>query len=105
MNYDGLPQYVLAKLLALDEAVATLKAGADAVEPGIEDRRARRYGNVHRVDDNPRSLEAELERLVCTENSIRVDYVTESPNVSGDDRPVLPLLDPVRRAVQVKEPT
>jgi hypothetical protein len=30
-------------------------------------------------------------QLVCTEYSIRVDYVTESPNVSGDDRPVLPL--------------
>ena len=23
---------------------------------------------------------------LCTENSIRIDYVTESPNVSGDDR-------------------
>ena len=33
--------------------------------------------------------------VVCTENSIRVDYVTETPNVSGDDRPVLPLPDPV----------
>jgi hypothetical protein len=43
--------------------------------------------------------------LVCTENSIRVDYVTESPNVSGDDRPVLPLPGPVRLAVQVEEPT
>ena len=29
---------------------------------------------------------------VCTENSIRVDNATESPNLSGDDRPVLPLL-------------
>src|ERR1700716_361602 len=29
---------------------------------------------------------------VCTENSARIDYVTESPNVSGDDRSVLPLL-------------
>jgi hypothetical protein len=42
---------------------------------------------------------------VCTENSILIDYVTESPNVSGDDRPVLPLPDPVRLAVQVEEPT
>jgi hypothetical protein len=25
---------------------------------------------------------------VCTENSIRVDYVTESPNVSGEDAPI-----------------
>jgi hypothetical protein len=64
MNYADLPQLVLAKLLALDEAVAALKARADAVERGIEDRRARRYGNVHRADDNPRSLEAELERLL-----------------------------------------
>jgi hypothetical protein len=36
---------------------------------------------------------------VCTENSVRIDYVTESPNLSGDDRPVLPLLVPVRLAV------
>jgi hypothetical protein len=42
---------------------------------------------------------------VCTENSIRVDYVTESPNVSGDVRSVLPLPDPFRLAVQVEEPT
>ena len=46
-----------------------------------------------------------LEWAVCTENSIRVDYVTESPNVSGDDRAVLPLPGPVRLAVQVEEPT
>ena len=25
---------------------------------------------------------------MCTENSIRVDYVTESPNVSGEDAPI-----------------
>ena len=54
MNYDGLPQYVLVKLLALDEAVASLKAGADAIERGIEDRRARLWGNVRRADDKPR---------------------------------------------------
>ena len=42
---------------------------------------------------------------VCTENLIRIDCVTESPNVSGDDRSVLPLPDPVRFAVQVEEPT
>jgi hypothetical protein len=35
-------------------------------------------------------------------NSVRLDYVTESPNVSGDDRPVVLLPDPVRLAVQVK---
>ena len=36
---------------------------------------------------------------------IRIDYVTESPNVSGDDRAVLPLPGPVGLAVQVEEPT
>ena len=32
-------------------------------------------------------------------------YVTESPNVNGDDRAALLLPDPVRLAVQVEEPT
>src|SRR5258706_5925059 len=40
---------------------------------------------------------------VCTENLIRIDCVTESPNVNGDDRALLPLPDPVRLAVQVEE--
>jgi hypothetical protein len=35
MNYDALPQFVLAKLLALDEAVAALKAGADEIERDV----------------------------------------------------------------------
>jgi hypothetical protein len=43
--------------------------------------------------------------VVCTENSVRIDYLTESPNVSGDDCSVLPLRGPVRLAVQVEEPT
>jgi len=42
---------------------------------------------------------------VCTENSVRIDYVSESPNVSRDDRSVLPLPGPVRLAVQVEGPT
>src|SRR5439155_9626139 len=42
---------------------------------------------------------------LCTENLIRIDCVTESPNVNGDDRALLPLPDPVRLAVQVEEPT
>jgi hypothetical protein len=42
---------------------------------------------------------------VCTENSVRIDYVTKSPNVSGDDRSVLPLPGFVRLAVQVEEPS
>ena len=28
---------------------------------------------------------------VCTENPVVIDYVTETPNVSGDDRAVLPV--------------
>jgi len=44
MNYDALPQFVLAKLLALEEAVAAVKAGADEIERRIEDRRARLLG-------------------------------------------------------------
>ena len=43
--------------------------------------------------------------LARTENSIRVDHVSESPNVGDDDRAVLPLPGPVRLAVQVEEPT
>jgi 4a-hydroxytetrahydrobiopterin dehydratase len=43
--------------------------------------------------------------VVCTENSIRVDHVSESPNVGDEDRAVLPLPGPVRLAVQVEEPT
>ena len=42
---------------------------------------------------------------VCTENSVLIDYVTEPPNVTGDDRSVMLLPDPVRLAVQVEEPT
>jgi hypothetical protein len=42
---------------------------------------------------------------VCTENFILIDYVTESPNVGGDDRSVMLLADPVRLAFQVEEPT
>ena len=42
---------------------------------------------------------------VCTENLILFDYVTESPNVNGDDRAALLLPDPDRLAVQVEEPT
>jgi hypothetical protein len=34
--------------------------------------------------------------VVCTKNSILIDYVTESPNVSGDDRSVMLLGDSVR---------
>ena len=40
---------------------------------------------------------------VCTENSVLIDYVTDSPNVSGDDRAALLLPDPVR--LWAKTPT
>src|SRR5262245_22873892 len=40
MNNADLPQRVLVKLLALEEAVAALKTGADGIERGVEDRRA-----------------------------------------------------------------
>jgi hypothetical protein len=49
--------------------------------------------------------EHDLVSDVCTENSIRVDHVSESPNVGNDDRAVLPLPGLVRLAVQVEEPT
>jgi hypothetical protein len=49
-------------------------------------------------------LEAE-NAVVCTENLILFDCVTESPNVNGDDRGALLLPDPVRLAAQVEEPT
>jgi hypothetical protein len=65
MTYDSLPQHVLAKLLSLDEGVEALSARASAIERDIENRRARRYGNLQRADDNPRLLEAELERLLA----------------------------------------
>jgi hypothetical protein len=42
---------------------------------------------------------------VCTENSILIDYVTESPNVSGDDRAAPLPPDPVRLTAQVERRT
>ena len=54
----------------------------------------------------PRPVHLALSSLpVCTENLILIDYVTESPNVNGDDPAALLLPDPVRLAVQVEEPT
>jgi hypothetical protein len=38
--------------------------------------------------------EAPPKRCVCTENSMLIDYVSESPNVTGDDRSVMLLPDP-----------
>ena len=42
---------------------------------------------------------------VCTENSARIDLVTESLNVGDDGRAVMLLPDAVRFVVQVEEPT
>jgi hypothetical protein len=42
---------------------------------------------------------------VCTEDSILIEYVTETPNFDGDDRAALLLPDHVRLAVQVEDPT
>jgi hypothetical protein len=42
---------------------------------------------------------------LCTENSVLIDYVTESSNVSGDDRSDMLLPDPIGLAAQVEEPT
>ncbi len=58
---------------------------------------------IARLDEQLRELARRSP--VCTENLIRIDCVTESPNVNGDDRALLPLPDPVRLAVQVEEPT
>jgi hypothetical protein len=48
--------------------------------------------------------ECEIMR-VCTENSVRIDLVTESPNVRDDGRAVVLLPDAARLADQVEEPT
>jgi hypothetical protein len=75
---------VLAKLLALEEAVATLKAGADGIERGIEDRRARLWGNVRRADDNPpRSLEAELQKLLADQKVVQQRLQAEQSVLSA----------------------
>jgi hypothetical protein len=42
---------------------------------------------------------------VCTENSVRIDLVTESPNFGDDGRAVMLLSDAVRLAVEVEKPT
>ena len=68
---------------------------------------AKTVGELRKVTAWPENLViiTPQERRVCTENLILIDYVTESPNVNGDDRAALLLPDPVRLAVQVEEPT
>ena len=67
--------------------------------------RSRRALLTHRAPTLDGDEEPLFGPRVCTENSVRIDYVIESPNVSGDDRSVLPLPGLVRLAVQVEEPT
>jgi hypothetical protein len=83
MNYDALPQFVLAKLLALDEAVAALNARAGAIETGIEDRRTRLWGNVRRGDDDPRTLEAELNKLMADQKALQARLQAEQAVLSA----------------------
>jgi hypothetical protein len=83
MNYDALPQFVLAKLLGLEEAVAALSARAGAIEADIEDRRARRYGNARRADDNPRLLEAELQRFLADQKVLQTRLQAEQAVLSA----------------------
>jgi hypothetical protein len=52
-----------------------------------------------------RQVLVEWKTAVCTENLILFDYVTESPNVNGNDRAALLLPDPARLALQVEKPT
>src|SRR5262245_48748864 len=42
---------------------------------------------------------------VCTENSVRIDSVIESPNVGDDGRAIVLLADAVGLAIQVEGPT
>src|SRR5207244_1835511 len=65
---------------------------------------AGRYAHAKQFNRHRRQLRV-LRTRVCTENLILFDYVTESPNINGDDRAALLLPDPVRLAVQVEEPT
>jgi hypothetical protein len=87
------------------------RAMADAFRQGL---RERGYVEGQSIIIEYRSADGRIERFpelanelasVCTENSVLIDYVTESPNVSGDDRSVMLVPDRVRLAVQVEAPT
>jgi hypothetical protein len=110
MNYASLPAPVLAKLLALDEAVEVLTREADAVQHDIEDRRARRYGNVYRADDNPRVLDAELQKLLADQNVLRERLHSEQSVLSSiklwlDRLPAAAKLEPVTVSAEGKDLT
>jgi DNA helicase HerA-like ATPase len=95
--------------LVAGEGLALLDPHGDLAEAALAHVPRARTNDL--VYLNPADLERPigfnpLSRVpVCTENSVRIDYVTESPNVSGDDRSVRPLPGLVRLAVQVEEPT
>ena len=83
MNYDALPQFVLVKLLALDEMVAALTAEADEVQRGIEDRRGRLWGNARRADDKPQVLTEELNKLTADEKVLQKRLQAEQSVLSA----------------------
>src|SRR6266568_2336373 len=84
------------------------RCGGRGLVPLDRLRLARHRAGEHLVHARDRNdLEPFLDALadVCTENSVLIDYVTESPNVSGDDRSVMLVPDRIRLAVQVEAPT
>ena len=81
---------------------------ADATQRGIEDRRARLWGNVRRADDNPRSLEAELERLLADQKGVQQRLQAEQSVLSAckawlDRLPTGTKLEPVAVTVDGHE--
>ena len=62
-------------------AFAVRRKGRDEGSPAT-------IANVRHDPDQERSATGMAKTGVCTENSILIDYVIESPNVSGDDRAV-----------------
>ena len=62
------------------------------------------FKSIRQLEAENAALRQQL-TIACTENSVRIDLVTESPNVSDDGRAVILLPGAVRLAVQVEEPT
>src|SRR5436309_3454496 len=89
---------------------AALHAKATLATSPLDRMRAYLIGGLHRLEfqescpvfrfqsNFPVKADAHTMRSaetpVYTENLILIDYVTESPNVNGDDRALLPLPDP-----------
>jgi hypothetical protein len=89
------PITAVAAMMLIEEGKLKLDEPIDLLAPELADHRVLKRIDGPLDDTVP----------VCTENSVLIDYVTESPNVSCDDRSVLPLPGPVCLAVQVEEPT